>query len=80
LSDEDQAGRIAVSQFERARLDRLKELQKTLADKKQVRQANVKQSRINQGNADLFPPNIIRITLQVTIEHLVLGIAVMSSR
>jgi len=49
LSDEDQAGRIAVSQFERPRLDRLKELQKTLADKKQVRQANVKQSRINQG-------------------------------
>jgi hypothetical protein len=53
LSDEDQAGRIAVSQFDQARFDRLKVL-KTLADKKQVRQANVKQSRINQGYADLF--------------------------
>jgi hypothetical protein len=49
LSDEDQAGRIAVAQFDQARFDRLKELLKTLADKKQVRQANVKQSRINQG-------------------------------
>jgi len=42
LSDEDQVGRIAASQFDQARLDRLKELLKTLADKKQVRQENVK--------------------------------------
>ncbi|WGJ16325.1 hypothetical protein QEV83_08830 [Methylocapsa sp. D3K7] len=49
MSEEVQAGRIAVSQFAQALLDRLKELLKTLADKKQVRQANVKQSRINQG-------------------------------
>jgi hypothetical protein len=47
LSDEDQVGRIAVSQFDQAGLDRLKELLKTLANKKQVR-ANVKQSRINR--------------------------------